>query len=72
MDKSLDITDRSRVEITGVLLNREKNFRDPGKVSVDQMVWVAENVNKYFIAISGLRQGCVISAWLFKNYMEGV
>ena len=35
-------------------------------------VWVGNDVSEWFPVNIGLRQGCVMSPWLFNVYMDGV
>ena len=35
-------------------------------------VWMGKDVSELFPVNVGLRQGCVISPWLFNVYMDGV
>ena len=35
-------------------------------------VWVGNDVSEWFPVNVGLRQGCVMSPWLFNVYMDGV
>ena len=35
-------------------------------------VRVGNNVSEWFVPNVGLREGCVMSAWLFNVYMDGV
>ena len=35
-------------------------------------VWEGNDVSEWFPVNVGLRQGCVISPWLFNVYMDGV
>ena len=35
-------------------------------------VWEGNSVSEWFLVNVGLRQGCVMSPWLFNVYMDGV
>ena len=35
-------------------------------------VWVGNDASEWFLVNVGLRQGCVMSKWLFNVYMDGV
>ena len=42
------------------------------KLSSVSSVWVEMDVGEWFLLNDGLRQGCVMSPWLFNVYMDSV
>ena len=54
--------------IGGKLLNAVQSFYIDSK----ERVWVGNDVGEWFKVNVGLRQGCVMSTWLFNVYMDGV
>ena len=55
-------------EIGGRLLRRVKSFY----VGIKACVRVGNEVSEWLPVRVGLRQGCVMSSWLFNLYMDGV
>ena len=49
-----------------------KLFQIVSNVDSRSCVRVGNNVSEWFLANVELREGCVMSAWLFNAYMDGV
>ena len=70
----------TRTELTLTILmlvfifNGRKLLKAVQSLYVDKMacVWVGNDVSEWFPVNVGLRQGCVISPWVFNVYMDGV
>ena len=54
--------------VGGKLLKAEQSFYIDSRACV----WVGNDVSELFPVNVGLRQGCVMSPWLFNVYMDGV
>ena len=54
--------------VGGKLLKAVQSFYVDSRVCV----WVGNDVSEWFPVNVGLRQGCVMSPWLFNVYMDGV
>ena len=54
--------------VGGKLLKSVQSFY----VDCRACVWVGNDVSEWFAVNVGLRQGCVMSRWLFNVYMDGV
>ena len=54
--------------VVGKLLKAVQSFY----VDSRACVWVGNDVSEWFQVNVGLRQGCVMSLWLFNVYMDGV
>ena len=54
--------------VGGKLLKAVQSFYVDSKACV----LVGNNVSEWFPVNAGLKQGCVVSPWLFNVYMEGV
>ena len=54
--------------VGGKLLKAVQSFYVDSRVCV----WVGNDVSEWFPVNVGLRQGCVMSPWLFNVYMDGM
>ena len=54
-------------KVGGKLLKAVQSFYVDSRVCVQ-----VKNVSEWFLVNVGLRQGCVMSPWLFNVYMDGV
>ena len=54
--------------VGGKLLKAVQNFYADSRTCV----WVGMYASEWFLVNVGLRQGCVMSPWLFNVYMDGV
>ena len=57
-----------KYKVGGKLLKAVQSFY----VDSRACVWVGNDVSEWFTVNVGLRQGCVMSPWLFNVYMDGV
>ena len=75
LEKAYDTIDRHGMSqmlrvygVGGKLLKALQSFYLDSRTCV----WVGNDVSEWFQVNVGLRQGCVMSPWLFNVYMDGV